>query len=303
MIQKHLASYKVFYILQVLLKKKLNLQELKIYLKNNFNEFPSNDMVYQYFNTLKNIGVEFKTLSKKEQKRYVIVKHPFELNLQRKEIKFLFELREQLIDTNNILTVYLYDRLLDKIYTELKQDGKDFFTTCKQQFQRKLNNKYYLNLEFLISSCQKHSFLTIEYQSPKNDNIVFDVIAEKLEFKDNAIMFYGYSQTQKETYCLRLDRINSVKFSDNIINDKYKIKYAIIDVFDSNYLPTKNQKIIKRSKNKVRIKEEYHTDFFLIQTLLKFKNKAKLIQPEELKSKLVDNLINIKRDCEAKCEL
>lgn len=249
----------------------------------------SSDTIRLALSTLKALGCEISRPCKLTDSKYVLLSHPFMLDFSPEEINSLRTVYSNLTKQDGYKTAVTFHKLILKLNERIyNQDtvnrllGITGFANIEQSLFDKI-----------LDQIDAHNTIAISYKSPKgkitNHNIVFD----KLYFRNNKLYMTGLDIDIDKHITLLVNRIASldvVKVSDeNIKSEAYEIIYELKNA-DKFKLPS-GHKVVKIGKNGVAIvKGVCANDFFAMQHILSLGASATLLEPSDLREKIVNKL-------------
>lgn len=284
-----LTGYRTLVILSELMQSPKTNDEINESLMNNqyVKEKFSSDTLRIYINSLRAIGCEITSANKSNTKKYKLVTHPFAYDIPKSQLKALSKLYKSIYDEIDIKEIIDIENFFAKLSNSLKNDqSKEFL---KNLSVLKGIDKDILN--DLIIHCKNKNQIIILYNSPKSGNKMIEIIADKLSFKSEKLYFWGNNLTHKEYSYFVLDRILKIcKIKINKSNEKFMPQKVIYEVYDKNYIPEDDERILESSKNKLLIEASAKNDFSLMQKILNMASDCKVIEPENFKLKLINSL-------------
>ena len=295
-----LTGYRTLFLLDLLMESPKSTAEINEqflnnkYIKENF----STDTLRIYINSLRMIGCDISRADKTTNHKFVMRSHPFELEIQKSQIKALSKLYKNIHDKAEIKDIVAIENLIDKINSLINNnDTKDLFKSISM-----LKNINKTILKELILHCQKRHQIKFLYKSPKSGQKEIEIITDKLEFKSEKLYLWGHSLNHQEYAYFRLDRILEI-LSVNIQKKQKEIqeKKVIFEVYGTtknNYHIGEDEKIIERSDEKIVVESVLKNKFNFLQKTLHMTQDCKIIYPETLKKDLTEMLKTMQRSYE-----
>ena len=174
-----LTGYRTLFILKLLLEKSRTVEELIFYLKNNnlTNKSLSKDTVRLTINTLKASGCKISRPTKKNNYRYELISHPFNLNLSLKEFEAFLKLRDRCSENLSWKQILTLNSLYEKIFFLTK--NSDYINTIQETMPLAEINK---NLLYELSNPKlAGKKIQINYLSTKNGEEILDIVPHKIK--------------------------------------------------------------------------------------------------------------------------
>ena len=293
--QISLTGMRALILVGLLIKAPRSLEEIKeTFINYNIMEKShSNDIIRIDLNTLRAMGCEISRASIKTNYKYVLTKHPFELNINDDDINILTKSYKKIKSKCNVTTLLEYDDLFKKLakYTsnnEIKE--KLYGISVLKEFSIEL-------IQTLLEDCKRKNKIKIVYQKTYDDEIsIKEIIAQNLVFNNDKIYLQGFNLEKQAPIILHIKRIKDIIFRIN--NDKTnfqttKIKFHLksFGVLELN----ENETIIKSDNNGYLIEGEYHNDFIAIQRILSFGSDCTVLEPKDFRKTIIEKLKNIRR--------
>lgn len=294
-----LTGYRTLVILSVLMESPKTNDELNDYLFNNqyIRERFSSDTLRIYINSLRSIGCEINSANKSNEKKYVLVSHPFDYNIPKSQIKALFKLYKNIYDKIEIKELMIIESFFKKLSFLVKDENtKDLLNNISML--KGIDNDI---LNDLLLHCKNKNQITILYNSPHSGKKEIEVIADKLSFKANKLSdrfpgrlyFFGNNLTHKQYSYFAMDRILkicSIKISKS--EEDFPPIRVIYELYNHNdvYVPNPNEKIIEKTGTKLVIEAISKNEFNLMQRFLYMAGDCKIIEPKAFKAKLLEKL-------------
>lgn len=295
--QISLTGVRALVLLGLLIQAPRSLEEIKEeFIKYKImEEGHSYDIIRIDLNTLRSIGCEISRADKRTNNKFVLLKHPFELNLNEDEIKILKRAFNKVKETAELDLLIKYQELFTKIADQISDEN-----IKEQLLSISALNKYSMDMiSRLQADCQSKKTITLTYKSPvSNKPSEKEVIAQQLVFRNEKIYLLGFNKSDKESVMLNIKRILKIissKDSDDTINKKpltIKFKLTKFGVSGLN----KNEKILSANEAEDFIIEgAYHNEFIATQRILSFGSACTVIEPQDFKEHIIE-LIKKMRD-------
>ncbi len=286
-----LTGYRTLVILNLLMESPKSNDEINEYFFNHqyIKEKFSNDTLRIYINSLRQIGCEITRAKKSNKQKYELISHPFTYDIPQNHINAIEKLYKNMYDKIDIKEVIAIENLFEKLSSYTKNNTAQ--ESLKSISVLKNINKNIL--EDLIMHCKNKNQITFLYNSPKSNAKKIEIIAGKLSFKSGKLYIFGDNLTHSEYSYFSVDRIIeicSIKFQKE--KKEFPSLKVIYELKNKNeeYIPDIDEKIIKKTKDKLTIEVNSKNEFSLIQKMLHMANDCKVIAPEDFKTKLLNKL-------------
>lgn len=292
-----LTGLRALIFIGLLINKPCSLKEIKQALIDYkiISEKSSDDILRIDLNTIKLMGCEVDRPSVKNDFKYVLTKHPFDLKITKDDVSILKKVY------NSIKNKIGLDKLFD--YDELFKNLANY--VCDEEIKELLLGisilKYYNieNLKDFVIDCQQKKTLEILYKKTTSKNEEKrEIIAQKIEIKNDKLYLYSYDVEKQESRVFNIRRIVSV-LSRKIKKGDYEIKMTkikfIIKNVDIEQLED-NEKIVEELETGFIVEAEYYNDFIAIQRILSFGANCILLEPQELKVKIIDKIKEMRKN-------
>lgn len=286
-----LTGYRTLVVFQALLESPKSNQEINDYLFNNqyIKERFSSDTLRIYINSLRAIGCEIIGANKSNNKKYEMVSHPFTYDIPKTQLKALSKLYGSIYDKIDIKEVIAFEDFFKKLLELI--ENKNTQNIIRSLSVLKNIDRYILN--DLILHCKNKNQIIFLYNSPKSGKKEIEIIADKLSFKSNKLYLWGNNLTHKEYSYFLVDKIlkiQSIKFLKTA--EEFPPTKVIYELSTKNeeYIPLPEEKIIRKTKDKLIIEVNSKNEFSLMQRVLEMADDCKIIEPSGFKIKLLNKL-------------
>lgn len=286
-----LTGYRTLVILKALMESPKSNTQINDYLFNNeyIKEKFSSDTLRIYINSLRDIGCEITSANKSNSKQYQLISHPFTYDIPQSQLKAISKVYKNICNNVAIKEIIeletFFTKIADLVSNEKAKDCLKNISILKGINKNILND--------LLIHCKNKNQIIFLYNSPKTGEKEIEIIADKLSFKSDTIYLWGNNLTHKEYSYFALDRIlkiNRIKFVKDENNfPPIKIIYELYN-HNENYIPKPDEKIIKKTDNKLVIEVISRNEFNLMQRILHLAGDCKVIEPAEFKTKLLNKL-------------
>ncbi len=294
--QISLTGVRSLILFGLLLKTPMSLEEIKkAFIDYNVMEGSNSyDIIRIDINTLRSMGCEISRADKKTNNKFVLLSHPFHMNITDDEINVLKKSINKIKQNADIKLLLTYDELLKKIADHIqdKQQSEILIGLCP------LKNYNSQLVEELQSACKQNKVLKLEYNAPNvKKSLEKDVIISKIIMRNEKLYLYGIDKNSKDNVALNVKRIlRIISKSDQENSIKLvpiKIKFFLKDFGIAGL--EDNENIMSGDFDSGFIIEgSYHNSFLAMQRILSFGAKCKVIEPEDFKENIVSILKNMR---------
>ena len=293
--QVSLTGIRSIVLLGLLIIAPRSLEEIrKIFLQYNIiDESSSNDILRIDINTLKYMGCEISRASAKTDFKYVLGNHPFSLNVTLEEIKLIKRFYKIVKKTADIPKLLVYDDFFKKIAKFISNENKEAFLgiSVLKHFDIKL-------IKSLLRDCDEKALLTLDYISPDNQFVLTKKIAAKsLEFRNDKIYLHGFDIEKNKWIILNLKRIQSIwgknKNNGDYIENKICTRFMLKSIYNNTL--EDNEKVIDKIGNNCIVEGVYFNKFLCIQRMLSFGANCTVLEPLEIKNKIIELLQEMRK--------
>ena len=293
--QVSLTGIRSIVLLGLLIIAPRSLEEIrKIFLQYNIiDESSSNDILRIDINTLKYMGCEISRASAKTDFKYVLGNHPFSLNVTLEEIKLIKRFYKIVKKTADIPKLLVYDDFFKKIAKFISNENKEAFLgiSVLKHFDIKL-------IKSLLRDCDEKALLTLDYISPDNQFVLTKKIAAKsLEFRNDKIYLHGFDIEKNKWIILNLKRIQSIwgknKNNGDYIENKICTRFMLKSIYNNTL--EDNEKVIDKIGNNCIVEGVYFNKFLCIQRRLSFGANCTVLEPLEIKNKIIELLQEMRK--------
>lgn len=258
-----------------------------------FSENNSDDILRIDLNTIKKMGCELSRPCLSNGYKYSLKKHPFSLTLNKDDVKLLKRAYMKVKDSSNIETLLAYDDLFRKIADHVYDEE------IKEQLLGISILKYYNvnELKELYLDCQTKKTLELIYKSLEmKKDVPKKIRAEKIFFQNDKLYLCGYDCNIEKTTVLLYKRIKTIisrKFEEKLIKTTDVVISFILKDLENETL-NENEYLVSSDERGNLIKGVYFNEFFAIQRILSFGPKCIVIEPIEIRNKVIEKLKEMK---------
>ena len=284
------TGYKLIKILKLLLENPKSYEEInKNFLKDESISKPtSDDMICIYINTLRQLGCRISRPSKSNNFKYVLLNHPFKINISEKDSFILSQIIENIFIENNWKMAWDVIELFKELQS-LCTEYSDTSFLNNLHYHFKIKNELMHKLAYY---CENSKLISLKYNSPKSGTKNVKIIAEKITLENNHFYIWGYNTEQKTNIYIRIDRIvdvNIISINQCSIPKKplFKAKYKLFGNAKINFQETPSAKIISQTSNYIEIEEEVSNKFYFIQKILQHAEECVVSEPLSIKEEII----------------
>lgn len=267
------------------------------------NKKLSPDTITNTINALKAAGCVIGKSNFRTDYRYVLHEHPFSVNILETQVRYLQDLRMNIITFGDWQLIEAVNVLYEKISKLVKDD--DLKREMKENHPFKDINKKVLYDLIRFSKVKKT--VDVRYRSSKNGEESFGFIPDFIQFENEKLYIWGYSYKYQNIGYLRVDKIDSVHvidFHDNshILEEYYKkipkVRYSLKGHSCYLFQEDRLQKVVRKTKNHLLIEATIYSEFNFMQCILSYGADCKIISPVEFKDKFIETVKKIRANYE-----
>ncbi len=222
---------------------------------------------------------------------------------EQKQILTAIQTIEHLQGTNQ-------NALVTKLTAMFDQEQRDWIEVDFSTWHKanNLNHKFYLLKEAIFNN----RIVEFNYVNSYGENSKRKVLPIKLFFKSNTWYLQGYCLIKTDYRIFKLTRINDLVLTSDVFNEKIKFP-PVITSYDNHFMMKKVK--LKFNKNLGNVVfDEFNKDeilldqagnyivetdvfdnYWLISFILSFGSQIEIIEPIDLKEKLLDEIEKIKK--------
>lgn len=289
--QISLTGIRSIVLLGLLIVKPRSLEEIReAFIDLNIMEADNSDDILRIdLNTIKHMGCDISRASQRTDYKYVLGKHPFALQLSKKEVAVLKKAYNNVKTSAGLAKLLEYDELFKKIAHHI------FDEEVKEALLGISVLKYY-DVQFikdLLIDCNQSRTLELIYKKPTCKNAEHkEIVAQKLDVQNDKLYLLGYDIEKNESATLNLKRIEEIlsrKIQKANIEPKLvKVKYRL-NRFDLSNI--KEDERVCEYLNKAYIMEgSYFNEFTAVQRMLSFGPDCTVLEPAEIRNAVISKL-------------
>ncbi len=285
-----LTGYRTLIIYFSLLESPKTIDEINDILFNDkyIREKFSADTIRNYINSLRSAGCEITKATKSNDNKFTLVKNPCEFKISEEQLSALNEIFQSFKETTNLRDRENFEAFIIR----LRDYVKDSYTkNCLQKFLvlEGIEKPLYFELR---RHCELNSALKIVYNSPARGIEELEMTCDKMVVKSKRLYLSGYNKNYGEYSSLLVKRIKNISpiiIKNESPNVKNKMR-VICEIYDKNYIPQKDETVIKHDDDKVTVEILNPDKFVVIQRILFAGDKCRIIEPDFLKDRLIATL-------------
>ena len=254
----------------------------------------SDDILRIDLNTIKAMGCEISRSSAKTQFKYILTKHPFMLNLTKEDVKYMKRGINKIKNSLDVDILILYHNLIKKLSEYITNETvKEYFLGISPLKHYNINK-----VTALRNDCHDNKTLSLIYKKTQTEpETEKKIIAQKLKFQNDKLYLCGYNIEKKALVVLNVKRIKKI-LSNNIEQNCETPKPMKIKFFIKNYMTnafSNEETVLEEKDNGYIVEGEYFNEFFGIQRILSFGADCTVLEPCELKDKIISKLRGMKK--------
>ena len=253
------------------------------------------DIIRIDLNTIKGIGCTVSRSSKSTGYKYVLTEHPFKLNLTEDNVKILKKAYNKLKADLDIPKLLEYDELFRKLADNVNNSD------IKEQLLgiSILKHYNYEQIKKLYKEQIQKATVTISYKKPTSSKeIQKTIVIQKLGYSSGKIYLYGYdtdNKVQTMLNCMHITKILSKQYEARPEQQREMIKVNFKLKLTDEDLLSENEIVTESNENEVFVEGSYYNDFLAIQRVLSFGSRCTVIEPAEIRNKVIEKLLEMRR--------
>ncbi len=289
------TGFKSILIFSLLLDGPKSYKELKDYLTNHeyLHESISTDTLRIYLNSLKKIGCNITRQTKDGITRYSIDSHPFELKIDENQTRSILKIYKAISKSIEIADLISLQKFFEKFSQYITNED----LKIKLQNISPLNNINQQILKDLINYAQNNTEITMLYNSLNSGKKNITIVVDKLSITNGKLYVSGINSEYKNYSSFLVSKIIKI-LSVNIHESKLSIPMLTVgyELFnnDEDIELLSCEKIIKSTKKKTLIEITSHNKFEIMQRIMSYSNRCKVLYPENFKSYIISSLKTMK---------
>lgn len=294
--QISLTGIRSLVLLDLLIKAPRSLEEIReAFINYNIMEDSNSDDILRIdINTLRTMGCEISRADHRTNNKYVLINHPFKINLENEEINVVKRAFNEIKKDADITLLMSYDALFRKIAEHIADNN------VKEMLLGISPLKKYSTeiIDELIVACNNKKEVKLTYKSPTTNKIAEkDIYAEKIVLQNDKLYFYGIDKNTKEQIYLNIKRILKIlsqsDSDENVTVTPITIKFVLKD-FGISGLEDNEEIISGNAAENFVVVGRYHNSFLATQRILSFGSKCTVLEPEDFKRKIIEILKRMK---------
>ena len=254
----------------------------------------SDDILRIDLNTIKAMGCEISRSSAKTNFKYILTKHPFMLNLTKEDVKYIKRGINKIKDSLDVDVLIDYHILIKKLSEYISdEEVKEYFLGVSPLKHYNINK-----VTALRNDCRDNKTLTLIYRKTQTEHETEKkIIAQRLKFQNDKLYLCGYDMGRKALVVLNAKRIKKILSSKTgqygEIPKPMKIKFFIKNYLTNSF--SNEETVLEEKDNGYIVEGEYFNEFFGIQRILSFGADCTVLEPCELKDKIISKLRGMKQ--------
>lgn len=286
-----LTGYRTLVILGLLMESPKSTEEINEYFYNHqyIKEKFSNDTLRIYINSLRTIGCDITKANKSNNKKYELLSHPFAYDIPKPQLKAIVKIYKNIHHNVEVEEIIDIENFFAKLIPHIKNDNTKAFLNSISLL-RNIDRDI---LDNILIHCKKKNQIVFLYNSPKSGPKEIEIVADKLSLKSGKLYLWGNNLTHKEYSYFSVEKIIkicSIKIQKN--KEDFPLTKVVYEIYNhnDNYVLDENEKLIKKTSDKLLIESNSKNEFSLMQKILYMANDCKVTYPEEFKSRLLNKL-------------
>lgn len=263
----------------------------------HLHEKISIDTLRVYINSLERMGCKIVKSKKSEGSKYQLLKHPFELQLNDKQVNSIIKIFKIILKTITVEELYSLTKFFQKISQGIENNElKENLINLSPL--NKIDNKV---LEVLIEACNKKDEITFMYNSiNSNSKKQIRLLSEELFIKNNNIYLQGESQNVDNKVQFLVSRIDDIPVTciERTIQPKDYITIGC-EIYNNDIKLNKNEKLISQNENTRIIEITSDNIFRAKQRILELCPDCKVLYPEAVKKDIYSTLKKMREEYNA----
>lgn len=242
---------------------------------------------------LKTIGCDITKATKKNDNKYRLISHPFNLQLTSEDVDMLKLVYKKVLKNCSAGKVLKYHKLFEKM-SRLVNDEKIRQEILGISIYKHENINI---IEDLVSSETINNKTRILYNPPNhNEPVEYDITIETLGLRSGRLYVFCYNHTTGKRSFLNVSRISSVVSNMFDRTSEYgldvRIKFMLKNY--KHYKLQENEYISKTNGEDALVEGFYFNDFIAIQRILSFASDCTVIEPYEVVDSIKDKLLKMR---------
>ena len=302
--QISLTGMRAIVLIGLLMVSPRSLEEIRqIFINLNIMEEENSDDILRIdLNTIKSMGFEVSRASAKTDYKYVLLKHPFVLEIAKDELLVLKKVYKIIKSNADIQTLILFDELVRKIATFISDSD-----TREEFLGISILKNFDINLiRTILSAIKREEILDLVYRKAgAKVDAVKEIAAQNLVFNNDKIYLYGYNLQSEDSVVFNIQRIKSIlkikpkkeDFDQKIIKIKFHLRGFGLDT------PEAGETVVESGKNGFIVEGVYHNEFLATQRMLSFGARCTVLEPLDFRNKIIAKLRDMRTiyDSESSC--
>lgn len=295
----NLTGIRLLVLFSLLLESPKSADEINSYFQqNNYpKDLFSIDTLRNDLNALRNAGCTISRADKSSNYKYILISHPFELNIDKsialsfsrlynKYLKIL-PIRYLIAIDNllNLLSCHVTDNELAEILkgiSVIKNIDKDIIKT-------------------LANAVTHKSTVLFKYKAPYIGIVDYEFVPDKFEIRSKKLYINGYLVNYNKSSFLPISRIMSsvtekLKHNeqDGLNKEIYTTIYELKNTAKFNFTENDEERLLERLDDKIIV--EYKTDSFfkITQKVLSYGANCTVLEPEGARTMIINTLLKMK---------
>ncbi len=294
------TGYRALFLLRMLIESPKTREEIIETFANDsvIGKDLSKDTVTNTVNALRFAGCLITRPNMRTDFRYVLVEHPFSVDISRQHVTYLQALRKGIISLGDWQLIESVNVLYKKIAQFVQNNDARNELLFNQPFAN-IDKKVMYDL---VRYAKVKKTVSILYNSSQRGLEQVKFIPDFIQFENEKLYIWGYSFKYENIGYLRADKIKSVDvidFSDNsnVLEEYFskipKVKYKLSGYAAYIFQEDRVQRIIEKQDDYIIVESLIYSEFNFIQKLLMYGCDCKILEPQEFKEKFIQEIKKI----------
>lgn len=259
------------------------------------NETVSIDSIRIYLNSLKKMGCKINRITKNRITKYYVEKHPFELNITNQQIESIIKIFRAISKEIDIDDYFALSRFFENFSKYIINDdikGKLYSISPIKNIDTQLINE-------LNKHAKNKNKITVLYKYANNSNPKeIHILADRLYIENGKLYLSGINSKYNNyskfvvSKIIKITSVNPKNFKVNTSELVVEYIYERNGNSELELLP--NEKVIKKTKDKLYIQICSKNKFDIIQRILYHADKCEVIFPDNFRNEIIACLKRMK---------
>lgn len=256
-------------------------------------ESVSIDTLRVYLNSLKKVGCDIKKITKNHVTWHYIEKVPFSLKITDRQVKSIIKLFKSITKSISLDDFFVLQSFLKKISPYVLNED----LRCNFEKISPLSNIDPKLINDLMKYTRNNNEITVLYNSPNSGQKQITILSDKLSINNEKLYLYGFNseyQNYSSFLVSNILKILSVNLKKPTLDLPILTVVYELDTDCEDFELLKCEKILNETKSKFTIELSSKNKFDMIQRILYFSNKCKVISPSDFREEIINYLRQMK---------